>query len=467
MSRRVDVAIIGAGTAGLNAFKQVAPHKPETVLIHDGPYGTTCARVGCMPSKVLIEVAREFERRRHYSQFGITGAEALGIDPAQVMRYVREKRDFFVSRVMQGIDKIGARNLQGQARFVAPDTLEVNGERIQADKIIIATGSRPVLPDAWRALGERVITTEQFFELPTLPTRMAVIGLGAIGSELGQAMARLGVKVTGIEQTQQLAGLTDPVVNKAAIEALGADMDLWLGVTAALEPAAQGVLVNGSDGRQVQVDAVLASLGRRPNIDHLNLQEALGLEDLSAQWQSLLDTRTQRLGDWPIYVAGDAAAYRPILHEAADEGTVAGYNAARDHDTAFARRPALAIAFTDPQIAQVGVPFNQLDEADIVIGERGFVMQGRSIVMARQQGVLRVYAARADGRLLGAQLCMPDGEYIAHYLALAISQGLTARELLNQAPQYHPTLIEGLFDALSACVQHIEGAAQAPFLPRY
>jgi len=192
--RQVDVAIIGAGTSGLNAFRQVRQVTSNLVLINDGHYGTTCARVGCMPSKVFIEVANEFARRKHFQNFGINGSENLSVNKAQVMKYTRQQRDWFVDRVMEAVNRIGDKNIKGRARFVEPQVLEINGERIQADKVIIATGSRPIVPTEWQSLGSKVITTDEFFELPDLPDSMAVIGLGAIGSELGQALARLGIE---------------------------------------------------------------------------------------------------------------------------------------------------------------------------------------------------------------------------------------------------------------------------------
>jgi dihydrolipoamide dehydrogenase len=142
MSRKVDVAIIGAGTAGLNAFRRVKQVTSNVVLINDGHYGTTCARVGCMPSKVLIEVAKEFSRRKHFEDFGIKSSENLTINRAQVMKYMRQQRDWFVARVMDSFDRGEDKNIKGRARFVEPQVLEVNDERIHANKIIIAAEGR-------------------------------------------------------------------------------------------------------------------------------------------------------------------------------------------------------------------------------------------------------------------------------------------------------------------------------------
>jgi dihydrolipoamide dehydrogenase len=457
MSRTVDVAIIGAGTAGLTAFRQVRQITPNVVLINDGPYGTTCARVGCMPSKVLIEVAKKFARRQHFEQFGIQGSNHLTINRQQVMQHIRSLRDWFVARVMDSVDKIGEKNISGRARFIEPQVLEVNGETIYAPKVVIATGSRPIVPLDWYSFGDQVITTEQFFELADLPDSIAIIGLGAIGSEIGQSLARLGVKVIGIEQQTQVCGLTDLAVNQIAINEFSQEFELWLGTSAQLSKADSGqIKVTTIDGRSITVDKVLAALGRRPNIDNLGL-EVFGL-DLSQGLNHLINPNTMQLGDLPLFVAGDVASLRPILHEVADEGAIAGYNAAQATATAFKRRVPLRIAFTDPQVVIVGATFAELAGQDIVIGERSFVVQGRTKVMARTHGHLRIYADRHSGQLLGSEMMIPDGEYVGHFLALAMEQGMTVQDIML-TPFYHPTVMEGLENALSAIGAQLEGEA--------
>jgi dihydrolipoamide dehydrogenase len=463
MSRKVDVAIIGAGTAGLNAFRQVKQVTSNVVLINDGPYGTTCARVGCMPSKVLIEIAKEFSRKVHFDEFGIQGSEHLSLNRKQVMHYLREQRDWFVARVMDGVSQIGDKNIKGRARFLETQVLDVNGERIEADKIIIATGSRPIVPEAWKAFGDKVITTDDFFELEDLPDSMAVIGLGAIGCELGQALAHLGVKVVGIEKLSNVAGLSDPKVNQVAIDELGKSFEVWLGSAAQLSETADGkIKVETEDGRSIVVDKVLASLGRRANMDNMGL-EVLNL-DLSDGLKNSINPNTMQMGDLPVFIAGDVSSLNPILHEAGDEGTIAGYNAVHEVQ-GFKRRVPLRIAFTDPQVVSVGATYAQLSEEEIVIGERSFVVQGRTKIMARNHGLLRVYADRQSGRLLGSEMMIPDGEYIGHFLAMAIENALTVQKVMV-TPFYHPTVLEGLDNALNAIVAQLPEANQGIVLER-
>ncbi len=468
MARAVDVAIIGAGTAGLNAMAQVRRAGRTFVLINGGALGTTCARVGCMPSKAFIQVAEDFHRRHIFERHCIEGGEGLSVDTAAALEHVRDLRDLFVDRVLQGsTDEMGDELIEGYARFVSPTELEVDGERIRARRIVIATGSRPVVPEAWQALGERVLTTDQFFEQEDLPPRMAVIGLGVIGLELGQALARLGVAVTGIDAAEAVSGLSDPQVNAEAVRIIGAEFPLWLGQPAELSLADDGVRVQAGE-RSVVVDRVLVSMGRRPNLEGLGLEQ-IGIP-LDERGMPPHDPHTMQIQDLPIFLAGDVSGERPILHEAGDEGKIAGYNASHDTVRAFRRKTPLAITFCDPNIVQVGQGWAELAERpDVAVGEMRLGPVGRALIMGKNKGIIRVYAERASGRLLGAALCSVRGENLGHLLAWAIEQGLTVWDALRM-PFYHPVIEEALQAALYQLAGACEGRPEPPIelrpLPR-
>ncbi|MDH5612913.1 MAG: dihydrolipoyl dehydrogenase [Gammaproteobacteria bacterium] len=445
MPREVDVAIIGAGSAGLFALSQVRRKTDNYVLIDGGELGTTCARVGCMPSKVLIQVADDFYRRNIFEREGIEGAESINVDIPEAMGHVQDLRDTFVDRTLGATDNLDDTHLlQAYARFVSDDTLEVDGEMIRAKKIIIATGSSPVIPAAWQPCAEHILTTDEIFELEDLPTSMAVVGMGSIGLEIGQALSRLGVEVTGIDQLTTVAKLADPVVNDLAIDAIGKEFPLWLGATAELEKQDAGVKVSCGD-QSILVEKVLASLGRRPNLARLGLENTS--VKLDAQGIPVYDPLTMQIGDSAIFIAGDVNADRALLHEAGHEGRVAGYNAVHESIAAFKRKTFLGITFCDPNIATVGAQLDELDEADIAIGEIQFAPVGRALIMGKNRGVLRLYANKADGKLLGAAMACVKAENLAHLLAWSIQQGLSVQDLLKM-PFYHPVIEEALQAAL-------------------
>lgn len=446
--RKVDVAIIGSGSAGLYALGKVRPSGKSFVMINGGELGTTCARVGCMPSKAVIQVAEDFYRRNVFNRYGIEGHEDMNLAIPEAMEYVQDLRDLFVERVLSNsTDKLPEENfIQGYARFIETGLVEIEtGERIRADRFIIATGSRPIVPLAWEHFRDRIITSDEFFELEDLPQSVAVIGLGVIGLEIGQSLSRLGLQVTGIDQLQTIGGLSDPEVATTAIEVIGKEMPLWLGRAADVTAASNGMLRVQAGEQSVEVECIFASMGRLPNLDKLGLAD-IGVE-LDARGIPVFDPATMRIGDTPIFIAGDVTGERPLLHEAGDEGRIAGYNAISAEPVAFRRKTPLSITFCDPNIVVVGTRFADIDPSATAVGQIQMGPVGRAIIMAKNRGLIRVYADKASGRLLGAEMACPKGENLGHLLAWCIQQQMTVGEIL-QMPFYHPVIEEALQAAL-------------------
>lgn len=445
--REVEVAIIGAGSAGLAARREVAKVTDNYVVIEAGALGTTCARVGCMPSKVLIQAANDFERRKQMAEEGILGSEQLRIDTKQVMAHVRKLRDRFVRAVKNDMnDWVQTHLIQKRATFVDRNTLDLGDEKIRAKKIIIATGSRPILPKAWEPYKSHLINTDQFFEQEDLPGSVAIIGLGVIGLELGQALHRLGVRVTGVGLGKSMAGLTDPEVVEYSANKLSEEMDLHFDGVTKLD-LVDGKLLVVSGEKQFLVDQAFLTMGRRPNVDGLGFDQ-LGIH-LDERGYPQFDKTTGQIEDTNLFIAGDVNADRPILHEASDEGRIAGFNATRDQVLAFKRRLPMGITFSDPEIAVVGQSHRSLVDQGVSfeVGRVSFEGQGRAIVKLKEKGQLRVYAEKKTGRLLGAEMFAPEAEHLAHLLAWVMSMELTVFDVLAM-PFYHPVIEEGLRTAL-------------------
>ncbi|SFO18353.1 dihydrolipoyl dehydrogenase [Nitrosospira briensis] len=457
MNETFDVVIVGAGTAGLAALREVTKRTQNFILINDGPWGTVCARVGCMPSKTLIEAANAFHHRGTFEEFGIRGAGSLTLDVAAALQRVRRLRDKFVASTLKTTEALGQRAISGRARLLGVGRVEVNGHELRARHIIIATGSSPVVPVPWRAFGKRVLTTDTLFEQETLPSRMAVIGLGPIGVEMAQALSRLGVDMVAFGEQPTIAGLRDIRVNAVATDLLKHEFPLFLGEKADLDTADGRMRVRTRVNETV-VDSVLVSLGRRPNIDNLGL-ETLGVE-LNAQGLPPVDRHTMQIADIPVFMAGDINEHKPLLHEAADEGHIAGINATRAAPVRFTRRTPLSIVFSDPGIAAVGSRLSSLDVNKTLMGEMQFKHQGRAMAGQRNKGVLRLYAQPETGRLLGAEMCVPAAEHMAHLLALAIGHSLTVHEMLRM-PFYHPVLEEGLRTALRGLSKQLPSCGES------
>ncbi len=466
MRRKVKACVIGAGSAGLFSLGNLRKQTSDFVLINSGHLGTTCARVGCMPSKVLIQAAEDYHHRQNMAVQGIGGGGHLSVDMPQVLEHVRRQRDIFVGGVMGNFNKGPVKKLvKGEARFIAPGVVRVNDEEIEAEAFILAVGSRPVVPESWKRFGDRILTTDSLFEQQDLPGSMAVLGLGAIGLEMGQSLARLGIDMVGVDMLETIGGLQDEAVRDEAIRLIGSEFPLWLGAPAELDEAADGRLRVRAGDHETVVDKVLVALGRRHNLDRLDLPAA-GVT-LDERGLPEIDPATMRIAGTRMFVAGDANADRPLLHEAGDEGRIAGYNALREEPRAFARKVPMAIAFSDPNIAAIGASWTELKSRDdVAVGKRNYTTQARARVLLKNAGQLHVFGRKSDGLILGAEMIAPRGEHLAHHIAWAMENNLTVWDMLR-LPFYHPVVEEGLQNALYHLAAQVggepDGVVEVPF----
>lgn len=454
----VEVAVIGGGTAGLAAYRAVKEHTDSVVLIEGGKFGTTCARVGCMPSKLLIAAAESAHSAQHTDPFGVFIDGDVRIDGQKVMQRIRDERDRFVGFVVEAVDGIPDQDkLIGKARFISETELQIDDHTLlTAKRIVIATGSRPAYPAVWNDLGDNLIINDDVFNWTDLPKSIAVFGPGVIGLELGQSLHRLGVEVLMFGMGGQVGPFTDPEVMAYAQKTFSDEF--YLDADASVKEMIQkdgNVQITYIDKQGVEqvklVEYVLAATGRRPNVDNLGL-ENIHIES-DARGVPVADPFTMQTSVQNIFIAGDASNQIPLLHEAADQGKIAGSNAGMyPNIRAGLRRSSIAAVFTDPQLAMVGLSRKQVIEK---LGECGcfetgavsFENQGRSRVMLKNKGLLHIYAEHGTGRLLGAEMIGPQAEHLAHLLAWAHQNRMTISQMLDM-PFYHPVIEEGVRTAL-------------------
>jgi dihydrolipoamide dehydrogenase len=451
----VDVAIIGTGTAGMTAYRAAKAQGARTVVIESGQYGTTCARVGCMPSKLLIAAAEAAHVMHTSGPFGVHAGD-VRIDGPAVMARVQRERDRFVGFVLEAVEAIPVHDrLQGQARFTGPCTLQVDDHTvIQAGRVVIATGSTPLRLPQLENVGPGIVTSDDVFYWDTLPTSVAVIGTGVIGLELGQALSRLGVRVRFYARGGSIANISDPEVLRCASRVLNEELDIAFQteIVKAVQEGDEVVLhVRDALGEESseRFQYVLMAAGRTPNVHDLGL-ETTNLER-GADGIPLFDARTMQCGSSSIFIAGDANNERPLLHDAADHGKIAGDNAGRYPDVRPGlRRTAIAVAFTEPNIATLGKSYRALcagAQRKFAVGSVSFENQGRSRVMLQNKGMLRVYAEYGTRLFLGAEMIAPRAEHLAHLLSWACQMRLTVDQMLEM-PFYHPVIEEGVRTAL-------------------
>ena len=442
----VEYAIIGAGTAGLGAYSKISRKTDSLVMIQDGPYGTTCARVGCMPSKLLITAADYAHHIDTSEFFGITSTGT--VNGGEVLGRLRRERDHrFVARNLEYVNKIPAHHkIEGRARFIGPGHLLVDQKaEVKAKKIIITCGSRPDISEVFEPVMSRVITSDTIFEIPELPRSVAVIGLGVIALELGQALHRLGVDTTFFGRSGKIGGLTHPLMQQETLQTFSKELEIYHSGTVEKTWEDNGAWIQyaPSNGEKVTkvFDRVLVATGRTANVDRLDLKAAGVDGDFS------FDRKTLSYPGHPIFIGGDATRALPVWHEAFDDGRIAADNALNYPNTVNAkRRTTLLIYFTDPQMAVAGQTYQELQDQDIVVGELPFASP-RHVVWNKVDGRIQVYLDAGTGKVLGAELLGYQAEHLAHILALAITHQMTAEQVLEM-PIYHPSAEELLRDVL-------------------
>ncbi len=337
-----------------------------------------------MPSKLLIAAPEAAYEVCYTTPFGIHIEGEIRINGREVMARVWSERDRFVGRVLGRAASIPAQDrYTGYACFI-DDTVLAIGDyaTVQAHSVVIATGSGPYIPPALLVFGDRLVVNDDVFNWEDLPHRIAVFGPGVIGLEVGQAFTRLGVQVRVFDVQEAVGLLTDPMVVEQVKFDLGEEFYLHPDATIhemKLDDNEAVIVFTELDGSVVtgRFNYVLACTGRKSNVDSLNLENTtLQLNKLGIL---VFDAKTLQCGTAPVFIAGDANNILLLLHEAADEGKMAGRNAAHYPDIeVLPRRAPISIVSADPQIAMVGQRYVDQEPRNIVTEAMDFTDQGRS-----------------------------------------------------------------------------------------
>ncbi|MBB4190021.1 mercury(II) reductase [Rhizobium aethiopicum] len=442
-----DLIVIGAGSAGFSASITAADQGAQVALIGSGTIGGTCVNVGCVPSKTLIRAAETLHNARVAARFAGIAAEAELTDWRKTVRQkdtlVSELRQAKYVDLLPAYDGIGYRD--GQARLV-DGGVEVDGARIAAGKIIIATGARAAVPAIPGIETIPYLTSTTALDLEELPRSLLVIGGGYIGAELAQMFVRAGVDVTLVCRSRLLPE-AEPEIG-AALTGYFEDE----GITVVSGIAYRAIRKTGSgvsltvtrDGQDATIDAdrVLITTGRTPNIEGLGLAEH-GIT-VSAKGGIVVDDRmrTTRAG---VYAAGDVTGRDQFVYMAAYGAKLAAKNALNGDSLRYDNSAMPAIVFTDPQVASVG-----LTEADartaghaVLVSTIGLDQVPRALAARDTRGLIKLVADAGNGRLLGAHVLAPEGADSIQTAALAIRQGLTVDDIAGMIFPYLTT-VEGL-----------------------
>ncbi|RZU98382.1 dihydrolipoyl dehydrogenase family protein [Spiribacter vilamensis] len=445
MDHKHDLIIIGGGVGGLVTASVAGQLGLDVVLVERGSaLGGDCLHHGCVPSKTLLHSASVAQTVRNAEGSGISAG--LGdIDLEAVMDRVRS----VIARIQQADDPDRFRGYGvdvqfGEARFLDARTIEVKGNRLRARRFVIATGSQPTIPPIPGLDDVPYLTNETVFDETTLPARLAVIGGGPIGTELGQAFARLGSRVTLIEAGGQILPKDDPALAqqlRACLESEGVSVRVNTRVESAAATAndTAALTLSGDAGEEtLTVDRVLVAAGRKPNLQSIN-PGAAGLE-LAPDGTLTVDARL-RTRQHHIYACGDCAGPYPFTH-------MAEYQASVIISNAIFRMPKKAdysavpwVTYTDPELAHVGMTVTDAQDAGIAFSIAAFPVADvdRAIAQGQTAGELRLIVSR--GKIIGASLLSPHAGELIHEIALAIAEGIPLRKLAGMIHAY-PTLAQ-------------------------
>lgn len=451
--------IIGGGPGGYVCGIRAGQLGIDTVLVEKTRLGGTCLNVGCIPSKALIHAADEFHQLSVFASKGALGisAENPAIDFARTLEW----KDGIVNRLNSGVagllKRSRVRMFHGQARFLDGKTVlvetDTGRQTIHAENIVIATGSVPVEIQAL-PFGGKVISSTEALSLEKIPEKLAIVGGGYIGLEIGTAFAKLGAKVTVVEATDRIlpqydAELTRPVM--ARLKALG--VEVLTGTSAkGLSKDEAGLEVLTADGttKTIEADRILVTVGRKPQTDGWGLSEIR--LDMDGRFIRIDERcRTSMRG---VYAIGDVTGEPMLAHRAMAQGEmvaeiIAGGNQVWD------KRCIPAVCFTDPEIVTVGLSPDEARKAghEIQVGVFPFQANGRAMTVEREDGMIRV-VARADNHLiLGIQAVGVGISELSSSFAQAVEMGARLEDIAATI-HAHPTLSEGFVEASMKALGH-------------
>jgi pyruvate/2-oxoglutarate dehydrogenase complex dihydrolipoamide dehydrogenase (E3) component len=438
-----DLAVIGGGTAGLVSSRTAAGLGARVVLIERDRPGGDCLWTGCVPSKALIAAADLAHRIRTAAAVGLEPREP-DIDFARVMAHVHgAQATIEPDDSVDSLRRDGVEVIQGSARFDGPGRIDVDGTTVRYRTALIATGSRPVTPDLEGLAAADPLTNETVWDLRERPDRLAILGGGPIGCELGQAFQRLGSQVTLVQRRGYLLPKEEPKARELIAERLRSDgVDLRLGTKPVRVEDARALVVS-ADGHEdrFEFDRILVAAGRRPETDGLGL-ETVGVE-LDDRGGVKVDDRLATTGRH-IYAAGDAVNALPFTHVAGYHGRTVAANALFHTRTRVSYEAVPWSTFTDPEVGRVGMTEEQAREQfgdDAVAVTHDYAHNDRAITAGETVGFAKL-VGDGKGRLVGATVAAPHGGESIAELAAWVRAGRKIDDV-SQTVHAYPTFSEG------------------------
>jgi dihydrolipoamide dehydrogenase len=454
MDKKWDLIIIGGGPGGYVSAIRGAQLKKKVLLVEEHKIGGTCMNYGCIPAKYLLhqtKIYKDLKENRNLEG----PLEAIKCD----WKRVQKERSRVVERLVKGLEflirKSGVEMTKGQGSMnengqVSVRVAEGEEKVVEAEKVILATGSRPAELPFIQPNGKEIITSQEALELDEIPRKLLVIGAGAIGLEMGTIYQRLGSEVTILEILPTILPGSD-IETAKRLERILKEQGLNIHTRLRIESSqvnegkvvVKGLQMESQSPFEFQADKALLAVGRNPNSEGLSAQDSpLSLDEKgSVIANSLLETSLPG-----VYAIGDLIGGKLLAHKASHEGLIAAENAfGKKTEMNYAALP-LAV-FTDPEFSSVGLTEEEATEKGIKIQKGVLSLQasGRALTLGRQEGMVKILADERD-RVIGAHMLAPNASEFIPEITLAMSKGLRIQDI-SSSIHIHPTLSEAVMEA--------------------
>lgn len=447
----MKVAVLGGGPGGYVAALKAAQLGARVTVIEKDEVGGTCLNRGCIPTKTLIASLDVLGKARGLADYGIDLSGSVSPNLTKMM----ERKNKVVSIQVNGIRGLfkswGVTLLEGTGILLGPEKIEVvksDGtiEVVEADRIIIATGSRPAQIPTFPFDGERILSSDDVIMLREIPKSVLIVGAGVIGCEFGCIFSGLGTEVTMVEMLPRAVSTEDTEISELLEKELKKKkIKLLTGVSVdKVEGKADGLHSSLSDGREIVTEKILVSIGRKLNTENIGL-EAVGIEK-GERGQIIVNGKMETNIEG-VFAVGDVVGGMLLAHKASKEGIVAASNAC-GRETKIDYSVVPAAIFTSPEIASVGLREHQAAErgSKIRTGHFQFRALAKAHAMGEISGFFKIIADADTDKILGAHIMGPHASDLIHEAAVAMKAGLRVKDIADTI-HAHPTLSEGIMEA--------------------
>jgi dihydrolipoamide dehydrogenase len=448
---KYDIAVIGAGPGGYVAAIRASQLGANTCIIEKDKVGGVCLNRGCIPTKALIASSEAFNKMKHAAKYGIAINGTIEANWPQMLERKQNIVDIMVRGVNTLFKSYGVTLYKARATLLGTNLLEINSngseEKIETDKVIIATGSRPASLPAFPIDGDKIISSNEALELPEIPKSILIIGAGAIGCEFAFILSSLGCQITIVEMLPHAVPLEDEDISillerelkKAKIRLITSQK------VASTQQRDDGMMGSTlENGEEIVTEKILVSIGRSLNIEDLGI-EKVGIKQTNRgaiEVNERMETSVEG-----IYAIGDVIGGALLAYTATKEGLVAAKNAMGGNAKMDYSVNPITI-FTHPEIGSVGLKEREAKEKGISyhIGRFPFRALGKAHALGEIAGEVKLIADASTDKLLGAHIIGPHATDLIHQAALALKENLTASELGDMIHS-HPTLSEAIMEA--------------------